>query len=957
MASKADVEAGRAFVRLFLKNDMASQLVRALRSAQNKLRDFSQSAMMMGKRLAFAGAAMFAPFALGMREFAKFDAQMGNVSTMLDNPDEFLSGFRQGIKDLAEEFGKTKDDLATGLYDILSATVPPERAMERLAAATKLAAGGNGEVGDSVAVLNTLMDHYGDSFKDAGDASDFLFAIVKRGRTNLSELSGHLGDIIATAKAAGMSVEDMGAAVALLTRATGGTDSALTALQAISATFLKPGTEGAALWEQKFGEAMDAGTLKAIGMTGVLERLSTLDPGDVAKIFPNLRALRGIFPAISKMQGFSEDLEGMANRAGNVDTAFEKIKGPLFFWNQGLEIAKNIMLEIGGAVTSAILPYKDAILAAAKATAMLIRNNKGVVVAVAASAAGVGLLGVALIGMGMAAFLASFACGALATIVVAMTSPIGLIVSAVLAAAVAFVRWTESGRAAYQSISSMLGKLLGRFREVFVGISEAIKSGNVGLAFDVMKTAARLALVEIAARVTYVFRDLIPGLASAAFAGLAGAWGAVIGMWREPIIAVWDFFKVVARGAFKFIGVAFMSGMKQQRDLFVAAWNLYSQIAKVALGCIGPMFHSQMLLAVDIGRAMWDAVKGFGLVAMQNVVAGFINAYIVLPKFIAKTLAVMFYEASKFLLASLIKAVVLWATFTNKIAHGIAGVISDALMGKMPTGAKQLLSLQATSKDTAMRAMDTAGDLGMKALADAGETLMDSGGAAIAGLSGEHADAGQVVSTFGGDVAKAMKDEVGRGAATMQQAVEQMKPAISQFSTDIYQAATEHAERIKAAGIDAAKLIGPAAAQLAEATKGMSKEAKAAFLERFQAAFAEVKNYKDPEAVSALRNNLNALIADATKTKGAAAEQQTQAGAGAGAGGAGGAGGDGVPVTARPRGVALTATYSAAAARISGYQPGGGPEKKMADGIDKVARYTEDMAIQMGLFLAGWRVA
>ena len=57
------------------------------------------------------------------------------------------------------------------------------------------------------------------------------------------------------------------------------------------------------------------------------------------------------------------------------------------------------------------------------------------------------------------------------------------------------------------------------------------------------------------------------------------------------------------------------------------------------------------------------------------------------------------------------------------------------------------------------------------------------------------------------------------------------------------------------------------------------------------------------------------------------------------------------------KGVALTATYSAAAARISGYQAGGGPEKKMADGIVEVAKNTKEAAQLMQTFLAGWRVA
>jgi TP901 family phage tail tape measure protein len=381
VASARDIEAGRAFVRLFLKDDMASQLRRSLARASQSMKNFGASMMKIG-------AGITAPLSLAVREFATFDAAMGQVSTMLDEPQSFMPGFTEGVKGLAEEFGKTKDELATGLYDILSATVPPEQAMQRLAAATKLAAAGNAEVGASVSVLNTLMDTYGDSFQDAGDASDFLFAIVKRGRTNLSELSGSLGDILAAAKAAGMSVEDMGASVALLTRATGKTDSALTALQAISGTFLKPGTEGARIWEKEFGDAMDAATLKSIGMAGVLERLSRLDPGKVAKIFPNLRAIRGIFPAINKMEGFGDDLKGMASRAGNVDAAFNKGAGPLREWQKLMQQLSNFMEDVGEAIANAIMPHIDTIKQIVGAVTSWVNSNKKLVVVVAAVGAG-----------------------------------------------------------------------------------------------------------------------------------------------------------------------------------------------------------------------------------------------------------------------------------------------------------------------------------------------------------------------------------------------------------------------------------------------------------------------------------------------------------------------------------------------------------------------------------------
>ncbi|MHC4335962.1 MAG: hypothetical protein ACYSUV_19765, partial [Planctomycetota bacterium] len=59
---------------------------------------------------------------------------------------------------------------------------------------------------------------------------------------------------------------------------------------------------------------------------------------------------------------------------------------------------------------------------------------------------------------------------------------------------------------------------------------------------------------------------------------------------------------------------------------------------------------------------------------------------------------------------------------------------------------------------------------------------------------------------------------------------------------------------------------------------------------------------------------------------------------------------------AAPRGAALTATYSAAAAQIAGYGAGG-PEKKMADGITAIEKNTAEMTQLQQQFLAGWQVS
>jgi hypothetical protein len=109
--------------------------------------------------------------------------------------------------------------------------------------------------------------------------------------------------------------------------------------------------------------------------------------------------------------------------------------------------------------------------------------------------------------------------------------------------------------------------------------------------------------------------------------------------------------------------------------------------------------------------------------------------------------------------------------------------------------------------------------------------------------------------------------------------------------------------------------------------------------------------------VAKAQAELAAAIGGAAKARRDVEKATAAAGGGPLAAGGPGAAGGGLAVSAAPLGVALTATYSAAAARIAGFQPGGGPEKKMADGITEVAKNTREMTQLQQEFLAGQRIA
>ena len=80
MANKRDIEAGRAFVRLFLKNDMTAALSKSLKSAGASMQSFGRRVTAIGVPIAAVGGAITAGFAGAVKHFAAVGDQLDKIS-------------------------------------------------------------------------------------------------------------------------------------------------------------------------------------------------------------------------------------------------------------------------------------------------------------------------------------------------------------------------------------------------------------------------------------------------------------------------------------------------------------------------------------------------------------------------------------------------------------------------------------------------------------------------------------------------------------------------------------------------------------------------------------------------------------------------------------------------------------------------------------------------------------
>lgn len=184
------------------------------------------------------------------------------------------------IKSLDASLGNSIE-LMKGYYQVISAGVTePNKALETLTTASKLSKVAHVEQADTVRALTKLMAGYRDSLTSTEQAANLLLKTEKLGQTSVAELVPVIGDVANISNLAGARVEEMAAALALITQTAGSTAEATTQLKALMRSVVKPTDELVEVFKE-FGSVSNA--LKQLGLVEWLRRVKEAG-GDAAGV-------------------------------------------------------------------------------------------------------------------------------------------------------------------------------------------------------------------------------------------------------------------------------------------------------------------------------------------------------------------------------------------------------------------------------------------------------------------------------------------------------------------------------------------------------------------------------------------------------------------------------------------------------------------------------------------------
>ena len=263
---------------------------------------------------------------------AKFDQAFRGLTTLIEEPTSALSGFRQSILDYAQGSTQPLEQITQALGDAIGSGVRWQDSLALLRVAEQGAVAGQAQLGESTRLLVGTLNAYGLGVDQVQRVSDVFFRTVGDGTIKISDLANDFGRIAPLAAAAGVPIETIGAALAVLTQQGIQPSEAVTYLRSALSAIIAPGTDAATL-AQQLGIQFDAQALKSRGLAAVLNDVQRATGGNVNQmktLFGSVEALSAVLGLSGANAGkFSTELARMQAAAGATQTAFARFAGAL----------------------------------------------------------------------------------------------------------------------------------------------------------------------------------------------------------------------------------------------------------------------------------------------------------------------------------------------------------------------------------------------------------------------------------------------------------------------------------------------------------------------------------------------------------------------------------------------------------------------------------------------------
>jgi TP901 family phage tail tape measure protein len=303
------------------------------------------------------GTALVGLASLGAKSAGDLEQSINNISTIAPNIN--TAELFKSLNDMSTRVPQTAAQLGDSLYNIFSSIdVSQQDALKLLENFSKGAVGAGTDAETFGTAIMGVLNAYKLNVGDASKVSDIFFNTVNKGVISGQELATSLGPVTQSAKAAGVSIEELGAMIAGVTKEGG---PAAQNVNNLNNLFQKVTTKDA----QKAINDLGVKTLDTAGnfrpildvFTDLKAKLGPLTEAQRANalqaIFPDAQARQGAQTILSQLDFVKDALKDNEAQTDSSRKAFEKMVSGFVAQTK---ILKNTFIADITALGSGLLP-------------------------------------------------------------------------------------------------------------------------------------------------------------------------------------------------------------------------------------------------------------------------------------------------------------------------------------------------------------------------------------------------------------------------------------------------------------------------------------------------------------------------------------------------------------------------------------------------------------------------
>ena len=298
-----------------------SKMVKATAKVESSLLSLNRAGAnltKLGGAATLAGGAIAAGLTPAISKFIELQTGMAEVNTILGDSFKNMEGLSAGALEVFKKYPVELGKTTKGLFDLVSASVKPARALEALDLSARAALAGVTDIATTADIGTTIMNNYGIGVDGLEGIFDKLFLTVRKGKTTMGELGQFMGNLVPIAAAAHVEFNQVASAIAVMTAKGIKTDVATTALKnLISVIASQPERIRDIAGEMAF-QAGKKGDLIGV-LTEVAKRGTDL--AKLQDIFPDIRsglAAAALATDVDKWRVWNKE---MANSRGEMTKA------------------------------------------------------------------------------------------------------------------------------------------------------------------------------------------------------------------------------------------------------------------------------------------------------------------------------------------------------------------------------------------------------------------------------------------------------------------------------------------------------------------------------------------------------------------------------------------------------------------------------------------------------------